>query len=200
MIGYLKGTVLKIYADSALVVVGGVGYEVFCSGSAFSSMQEGKETELFTYMQVSEASGISLYGFSSEAEKSAFLKLITVSGVGPKLGIAVLTYMNVNDFFSAVAAGDVKRLTSVKGLGKKTAERIVLELKEKVSAAAEISGGVSVSDIMPSKSLPSADEDAVVALMSLGYNRAEAERAIVRARAGGATSVEDIIFAAIKGM
>ncbi len=199
MIGYLKGKVLKIYADSALIVVGGVGYEVNCSGSAFSKMTEGGEVELYTYMQVSEANGISLYGFSSEQEKSAFLKLISVSGVGPKMGIAVLTYMNVNDFAAAVATGDVKRLSSVKGLGKKTAERIILELREKVSPVEAYSGAASGA-LPAAAAATSGDEDAIVALMSLGYNRAEAEKAIIRAKSAGATSLENIIFAAIKGM
>ena len=198
MIGYLKGRVLKIYTDSAIVVVGGVGYEVFCSGSAFAGMAEGAETELFTYLQVSEAGGISLYGFSSEREKATFLKLISVSGVGPKMGIAVLTGMSADDFASAVAAGDVKRLSSVKGLGKKTAERIILELRDKVSAAENVATGVQGAVARSSAS--SEDDDAVVAIMNLGYSRAEAERAIVRAKAGGAKSLEDIIYFAIKGM
>ena len=200
MIGYLKGKVLKIYADYAIVVVGGVGYEVYCSGSAFSKMTEGAEVELYTYMQVSETSGISLYGFSSDEEKSTFLKLISISGVGPKMGIAVLTYMSVNDFAAAVATGDIKRLSSVKGLGKKTAERIILELKDKMALTADIGAKGGAVQGLPSAKVSSGDEDAVVALMSWGYSRAESERAIARAKADGAKTLEEIIFAAIKGM
>ncbi len=199
MIGYLKGKVLKIYTDYAIVVVGGVGYEVYCSGSAFSKMTEGAEVELYTYMQVSEANGISLYGFATEQEKATFLKLISISGVGPKMGISVLTYMSVNDFAAAVATGDIKRLSSVKGLGKKTAERIILELRDKMALPADIGGKVA-AESLPRAAVSSGDEDAVVALMSWGYSRAEAERAIARAKSEGAATLEDIIFAAIKGM
>ena len=112
-----------------------------------------------------------------------FLKLISVSGVGPKMGISVLTNMNLNDFAAAVATGDVKRLSQVKGLGKKTAERIILELRE----------GMSLS-------VNSGDEDAVVALTSLGFTHAESERAVSKAKSGGAKTVEEIIMVALKGM
>ncbi|MCM1439227.1 MAG: Holliday junction branch migration protein RuvA [Roseburia sp.] len=196
MIGYLKGKVLNLGADSAIIVVGGVGYEVYCSGSAFSKMTEGAECEVYTYLQVSEANGVQLYGFSSLQEKSMFLKLISVSGVGPKMGIAVLSQMNVNDIAAAVVSGDVKRLSSVKGLGKKTAERIILELRENMSLPkGAVSGGVA-----PVINVTSGDEDAVVALMSLGFTRAESERAVSKAKAGGAKSIEDIIMVALKGM
>ncbi|MDE7301509.1 MAG: Holliday junction branch migration protein RuvA, partial [Clostridia bacterium] len=136
MISYLNGKVLNISVDSAIVVVGGVGYEVYCSNSAFTKMTEGKDCELYTYLQVSEQNGVTLYGFSSLQEKAMFLKLISVSGVGPKMGLAVLTYMSLNDVAEAVATGDVKRLSQVKGLGKKTAERIILELREKIALPA----------------------------------------------------------------
>ena len=198
MIGYLKGKVLNIGTDSALIEVGGVGYEVYCSGSAFNKMTEGGQCEVYTYLQVSEANGVQLYGFSSPQEKTTFLKLISVSGVGPKMGIAVLSQMSLNDVATAVVTADVKRLSSVKGLGKKTAERIILELRESMSlpAGAPSSSGASVI----STAKTSGDEDAVVALMSLGFSRAESERAVLKAKSGGATSVEDIIMFALKSM
>lgn len=196
MIGYLKGKVINVSAETALVVVGGVGYEVYCSGSAFSSMSEGQECELYTYMQVSEQNGVQLFGFSSLQEKAMFLKLISVSGVGPKMGLGVLTYMNVNDVAIAVATGDVKALSNVKGLGKKTAERIILELREKVAMPAT-GGKIAPAPVQP---VGGGDEDAVVALTTLGFTRAEAERAVSRAKQGGAATVEDIIMNALKGM
>ncbi len=198
MIGYLKGKVMNITADRALVLVGGVGYEVYCSGSAFSKMTEGAECELYTYLQVSETSGVTLFGFSGAGEKEAFLKLISVSGVGPKMGLAVLTYMSVDDFVTAVATNDVKRLSQVKGLGKKTAERIILELREKVALPKSASGErVSVGAAVP---VSDGDEDAVVALMTLGFTRAESEKAVVRAKQRGASSVEEIIRSALQSM
>lgn len=197
MIGYLKGKVLNMGADNAIVVVGGVGYEVYCSGSAFSKMAEGAECELYTYLQVSEANGVQLYGFSSAQEKAMFLKLISVSGVGPKVGISVLSQMSVNDVAIAVATGDVKALSGVKGLGKKTAEKIIVELRDRVIAPV---GGGSGASASPVVHIESGDEDAVVALMSLGFTRAESERAVSKAKQQGAKTVEDIIMVALKGM
>ena len=179
MIGFLKGKILSLSPETALIeTASGVGFEVLLSGEAYNSLAGKKEGEVFTYMQVRE-DGVSLFGFCSPEEKEMFLKLVSVSGVGPKLGIA-----------------DVKRLSSIKGMGKKTAERIILELREKVSLSAQpsVSGGESVAT--PSVG----DEDSVVALMTLGFTRAESIKAIARAREQGATTVEDIIMLALKGM
>lgn len=197
MIGYLKGKVIDMSAETALVLVGGVGYEVYCSGSCFSKMAQGQDCELYTYMQISEQNGVTLYGFSDVKEKSTFLKLISVSGVGPKIGLAVLTYMNVEQVASAIVTGDIKALSRVKGLGKKTAERLILELKDSFAS-------ISINSVgSESISLPKAtegDEDAVVALTSLGFSRSEAEKAVIRAKSGGATTVEEVIMAALKSM
>ncbi|MDE6598343.1 MAG: Holliday junction branch migration protein RuvA [Clostridia bacterium] len=197
MIGYLKGKILSLTPECALIETsGGIGFEVLCSGSAFSSLAGKKEGELYTYLQVSE-NGTALYGFSSTEEKNMFLKLISVSGVGPKMGIAVLSGLSTGELAAAIATQDVKRLSAVKGLGKKTAERIILELREKVTLSegqTAASGGVSLPPVS------SGDEDAVVALMTLGFTRAESEKAITRAREKGATSIEDIIRTALQGM
>ena len=150
---------------------------------------------MYTYLNANE-NGVALYGFSSPEEKNMFLKLISVSGVGPKMGITVLSGMNMGDLAAAIASSDVKRLSSIKGLGKKTAERIILELREKVVSGASGSSAGGVSLPPPSQG----DEDAVVALMTLGFTRAESEKAISRARAGGAVSVEDIIMSALKNI
>ncbi len=196
MIGYIKGKILSLTPDCALIETsGGIGFEVMCSGTAYNSLAGKKEGELYTYLQVSE-NGTALYGFTSPDEKNMFLKLISVSGVGPKMGIAVLSGLSAGELAAAIATSDVKRLSSVKGLGKKTAERIILELREKVSAIASQpqEGGAVLPPITDG------DEDAVVALMTLGFTRSESERAISRARANGAKSVEDIIMLALKGM
>lgn len=196
MIGYLKGKVINISSDTAIILVGGVGYEVYCTGSVFSKISEGAECEVFTYLQVSEQNGVTLYGFSSLPEKAMFLNLISVSGIGPKMGLSVLTYMNLNDFAAAVATGDVKRLSQVKGLGKKTAERIILELREKVG----LPQLASSPNAAPAVNLNDGDEDAIVALISLGFSRAESERAVSRAKAQDAKSVDEVILYALKGM
>lgn len=196
MIGYLKGKILSLAPETALIeTASGVGFEVLVSGSAFSALSGKKEGELYTYMQVKE-DGVALFGFSSTEEKQMFLKLTSVSGVGPKLGIAVLSGLTVGDVAAAIATGDVKRLSSVKGMGKKTAERIIVDLREKVALSASAqteSGSVAATPLV-------GDEDSIVALMTLGFTRAESVKAISRAREQGASTVEDIIMLALKGM
>lgn len=196
MIGYLKGKILSLTPETALIeTASGVGFEVLVSGSAFSALSGKKEGELYTYMQVKE-DGVALFGFSSTEEKQMFLKLTSVSGVGPKLGIAVLSGLTVGDVAAAIATGDVERLSSVKGMGKKTAERIIVDLREKVALSASAqteSGGVAATPLV-------GDEDSIVALMTLGFTRAESVKAISRAREQGASTVEDIIMLALKGM
>lgn len=196
MIGYLKGKILSLTPETALIeTASGVGFEVLVSGSAFFALSGKKEGELYTYMQVKE-DGVALFGFSSTEEKQMFLKLTSVSGVGPKLGIAVLSGLTVGDVAAAIATGDVKRLSSVKGMGKKTAERIIVDLREKVALSASAqteSGSVAATPLV-------GDEDSIVALMTLGFTRAESVKAISRAREQGASTVEDIIMLALKGM
>jgi Holliday junction DNA helicase RuvA len=170
---------------------------VYCSASAFSKLSQSQAGEVYTYMQVSEANGVVLYGFSSIEEKNMFLKLISVSGVGPKMGIAVLSSMDINGLAAAIATADVKRLSAVKGLGKKTAERIILELKEKI--ALNVTDG-GVTDTAAQVSREDGDEDAIVALMTLGFTRAESIKAIQKAKSGGAKTVEEIIMNALKSI
>ena len=200
MIGYLRGRVLSLQPGYILLDVNGVGYEVICSGAAFanlSGVKKGEEGEVYTYLQVSEQ-GVALYGFSDLKEKELFLRLTSVQGVGAKLAIAALSSLRPADLAEAIYTADVKRLTAVKGLGKKTAERIVLELHGKISAD-EILG--EAGEARPA-ALPGsqADDDAVAALMSLGFTRQESARAVERARDAGAKTIEEIIGTALKGM
>ena len=200
MVAYLRGRVLTTTAETMIVDVNGVGYEVYCSGAAFAKAAVGGTAELSTHLQVKE-DGITLFGFASPKEKEMFLRLISVPGVGPKLGIAVLSSMSGDDFAAAVATADVKRLSAVKGLGKKTAEKIVLELHGKISAAEVISaGGGELGGYAGGGEdrLSASDEDAVSALMGLGYNRADSVRAVRRAHDGGARSTEEVIMAALR--
>lgn len=200
MIGYLRGRVLSLQPGYILLDVNGVGYEVICSGAAFanlSGVKKGEEGEVYTYLQVSEQ-GVALYGFSDLKEKELFLRLTSVQGVGAKLAIAALSSLRPADLAEAIYTADVKRLTAVKGLGKKTAERIVLELHGKISAD-EILGeaGEARSAALPGSQ---ADDDAVAALMNLGFTRQESARAVERARDAGAKTIEEIIGTALKGM
>ena len=194
MIGYLKGNLIYAEEGVAVLDVGGVGYEINCSGAAYRELVGNRGGEVYVYTAVKE-DGVSLYGFNSKDEKKIFLKLISVSGVGPKMGIAVLSAFSVDDLTLKIATGDVKGLSSVKGLGKKTAERIVLELRDKIGT---VSGDLQ----------PVADEftdsgetdDAVAALMSLGFTRAECVQAVKKAKAAGAKTLEQTISFALKSM
>lgn len=202
MIAYLRGKVLTTTAETAIVDIGGVGYEVYCSGGAFRKIVVGQYVELYTYLQVKE-DGMTLFGFESVQEKELFLKLTSVSGVGPKLGIAVLATLSGEEFAQVIATTDVKRLSAVKGLGKKTAEKIILELHGKISAAEVMSASgdpisASVAPMSVTK-LSAADEEAVSALMGLGFTRAESTQAVKKARDMGAASVEEVIMKALQG-
>ena len=201
MIAYLRGRVLTTTAETVIVDVNGVGYELYCTGSVFRKLTVGAVTELYTYLQVKE-DGITLFGFDTPQEKELFLKLISVSGVGPKLGISILAALSADDFALAIATADVKRLSAVKGLGKKTAEKIVLELHGKISAA-EVLGASGDDLTVPAQptanvKLSVADEEAVSALMGLGFTRTESVQAVKKARDSGATTVEKIIMKALQ--
>ncbi|MBQ8405979.1 MAG: Holliday junction branch migration protein RuvA [Clostridia bacterium] len=203
MIAYLRGKVLTTTEETVIIDVNGVGYEIYCTGSVFRKLIVGAVTEIFTYLQVKE-DGMTLFGFDTPQEKELFLKLISVSGVGPKLGISILASLSADEFALAIATADVKRLSKVKGLGKKTAEKIVLELHGKISAAEVL--GASGDDLTPSATAPTnaklsaADEEAVSALMGLGFTRTESLQAVKKAHELGAVPVEEVIMKALQGL
>lgn len=203
MIAYLRGRALEVTAETAIVEVGGVGYEAYCSGGAFRKIAVGETVELYTYLQVKE-DGVTLFAFGDPKEKALFLKLTSVSGVGPKMGISILTGMTGDEVVEAIATADVKRLSAVKGLGKKTAEKIVLELHGKISAAEVISASgdplTSAMETAKEPRLSPVDDEAVSALTGLGFTRNESVQAVKRAREAGATALEDIIRKALGGM
>ena len=200
MIAYLKGRVLTLTAETAVLEVGGVGYEIYCSGGAFRKLIIGEVAELHTYLQVKE-DGVTLFGFATPKEKELFLKITSVSGVGPKLGISILTSLSADELTQAIATADVKRLSAAKGLGKKTAEKIVLELHGKISAAEVMSAsGDTLSALDAPVSLSREDEEAVAALMGLGFTKNESTQAVKRARDNGAKTVEDVIRKALTGL
>ena len=148
-------------------------------------------------MKVAE-DGISLYGFIDMREKDLFLRLTSVQGVGAKMALAILSSMRAGDVGEAIATADAKRLSAVKGVGKKTAERIILELHGKISAD-ELLGSETVAGRVSVPTM-SEDDDAVSALMGLGFTKQESAQAVARARAKGASTVEEIISAALRGM
>ena len=195
MIGYIKGKVIHSEAGVILLENNGVGYELVCSGAAFARLVTDGAGEAYTYLQVKE-DGLTLFGFVSMEEKNMFLKLTTVSGVGPKMGMTVLSGLSLNDLAFAIASSDVKALSSVKGLGKKTAERIILELREAISV--ESLGAPSGKAKPNAVKADSEKDNAVLALISLGYKRDEAVEAVEIAISSGAVGLEKVITAALK--
>ncbi len=173
MIGYIYGKVMDVGQGVLLIENNGIGYEVSVSATAFERMVREKQGGVYTYLQVRE-DGISLFGFDNLAEKNMFLKLISVSGVGPKMGIGILSGMSLKDLAMTIATSDIKTLSKIKGCGKKTAERIIVELRENVSSLDL--GGLPVTAPISSE-----DGDAVIALMSLGFTRQESEKGIATA-------------------
>lgn len=170
-----------------LIDVSGVGYKVAIPLSTFYRLGEpGTEVELEIYTQVRE-DVLSLFGFLTAQEQALFERLIAVSGVGPKLAVGILSGIETVDLVEALRAGDVPRLTRIPGVGKKTAERLVLELKDKVQ-------GLAPDALSPAASGAEPHEDLLSALVHLGYSRPEAERGLERALKGGAPErFEDLL-------
>ena len=196
MIGYLQGKVISHSNGTVILETGGVGFEVACSASSYELLVMQGKGAIYTYLNVRE-DGFYLYGFISPEEKSMFLKLISVSGVGPKMGIAILSSMPLNDLAFIIASSDGKTLSKVKGVGKKTAERIILELRENISAMDLPENEKSTKK--SAQSTPETD-DAVIALLSLGFTRAESEMAVKMARESGADTIETIITLALQSI
>ncbi|MEP7156552.1 MAG: Holliday junction branch migration protein RuvA [Betaproteobacteria bacterium] len=171
MIGRITGALLEKNPPQVLIEAAGVGYEIDVPMSTFYNLPRiGENVSLFTHLVVREDAQL-LYGFGTEAERATFRQLLKVSGVGPKVGLAVLSGMSVNDLAEAVATQESGRLTKVPGIGKKTAERLLLELKDKLKVDVRISVGGEVP-------APSIAADVLNALISLGYNEKEALFAI----------------------
>ena len=171
MIAHLRGKLLVKHPNQAIVDVNGVGYEVTITVPTFSELPTvGSEVALNVHTHVREDQ-IALYGFLRAAEKQLFEKLITVSGIGPKLAITILSGMPVDEMVGSIRGGDVARLTRIPGIGRKTAERMVLELRDKLPPQAP---GPEV--VTPA--ITPVEEDVLSALINLGYQRAAAEKAL----------------------
>ncbi len=192
MIGRLRGKVHFISDDELLVDVHGVGYLVNVPASTASLLADGKETVLLVSTYVRE-DAIVLYGFATEGEKELFDHLNTVSGVGPKLALSVLSTLSPDSFCQAILEGNLQRLTKVPGIGKRTGERLIVELKDKIAkryTALGVSPGISsrVSDSV---------SEAIEALLALGYSASEAEEAVAHLNLEGTESTESIIRRAL---
>lgn len=170
MIASLDGTVSAVFADSLIVEVGGIGYRVYCAPALLAAARVGERTRLFTHHLVREDAQ-ALYGFRNPQELGFFGLLQTVTGVGPKVALAIIGSRPVGDLQLAILSDDVALLTAVSGVGKKLAARIVLELKEKV-AAAGVAAGVAAGG-----GRAAGESEVVAALLALGYSVGEARQA-----------------------
>lgn len=175
MIGYLRGTLLSLRPEEVLLDVGGVGYAVHIPLSTYYELEscpQGQPVGLYIHTHLREAE-LALFGFWSEREKRLFERLIAVSGIGPRLARVILSGIGPDELTAALASGDAARLTAVPGVGRKTAERMVLELQERV-------GDLAAEG--PSPAAMPADREVVSALVNLGYKGSQAEKAVTQAR------------------
>jgi holliday junction DNA helicase RuvA len=199
MIGHLRGQLLHKKPNLVLVDVQGIGYEVHIPLTSFYELpDEGSEVILKVYTHVRE-DALALYGFRTQREKDFFLKLISISGIGPKLAVSILSGAQVEELAQAIAQADLSRLTSIPGVGRKTAERLVLELKSQISSFLIPEQARAARD---QDKLDSMQQDIVSALVNLGYAKAPAEKALLATvRAGNCQrTFEDLLRHTLKAL
>lgn len=204
MIGRLRGTLLEKQPPHLLIECGGVGYEVEAPMSVFYRLPEvGGEVTVYTHFVVREDAQL-LYGFSDTRERSLFRTLIKVNGVGPKLGLTILSGIEANDFVRSVHDGDSATLVKLPGIGKKTAERLIVEMKDKLAnwqTDTSVTGGLSGTPMgeMMAKQVADIEQEAASALVALGYRPQDASKVISKIYADGMSS-EELIRQALKSM
>jgi len=197
MISYLKGILAEKDISSVVIECCGVGYEAFIPLSTFDRLPaEGAEVKLHTFHDVREDSE-ALYGFATAAERDLFKLVTTVSGVGPKIALAVLSGLTTGDLQLAISQGDVKRLAAIKGIGKKTAERMVVELKDKVNPIEALANSSSAAAAGQANVL----RDAMLALSALGFSEETARAKVQKVLEAdpGVQDVESVVKMALKG-
>ncbi len=191
MIAHLRGRLIAKHPNQAVVEAAGVGYDVTISVPTFSQLPStGAEVAFHIHTHVREDS-IALFGFLRPAEKQLFERLISVSGIGPKLAITILSGMATEEMVGAIRGNDVARLTRIPGIGKKTAERMVLELRDKLQDFGAAAAPVAASPV---------EEDVLSALMNLGYQRPAAERALAKVGNGNRQSFEALFREALAAL
>ena len=191
MIAHLRGTLLEKHPNLVIVDTGGVGYEVIIPVSAYSSLPEtGSQVQLYIHTHVRE-DALALFGFISAADKALFEKLITVSGIGPKLAVTALGGLTAPDLSAAIREGSVDQLVRIPGVGKKTAERMVLELRDKIDL---IPGAARAAAAGARSAFNTTEEDVISALANFGASRAAAEAAVTKARSSSEGNDFDELF------
>jgi Holliday junction DNA helicase RuvA len=193
MYDYIRGEVAATERDCATIDAGGVGYRVYTSAQSLLHLKPGQTAKLYCHLVVREDAH-TLYGFFTPEERAMFLKLTTVSGIGPKVALAVLSAMKLSDIAAAIITSDEGAFQKIPGVGKKTAQRIIIDLAEKIAAAEALSLGGDIPAGPADK-----EAEAVSALVTLGYNRTEAVRAVSAVKNLGDTA-EELILIALKRM
>lgn len=195
MYAYIRGIVDETGADRAVIEAAGVGFELFCSTMTLKTLIVGEEAKLWTHLHLAE--GVqALYGFADTEERDMFRKLLNVSRIGPKVALSVLSTMTPSDVRAAIVTDNPAAFDRVAGMGRKTAQRVILELGESIRQ--ENIGTAPVKAAEPKSSLPSMQSEAVAALTSLGYDGLTASRAVAKIKE--ADSVEDLITKALRSM
>ena len=199
MISYIKGTLERRGENDIIVETGGIGYRIFVSPATLAKLpQTGETVQIFTYFSVKE-DGMSLYGFAAREEQEMFEKLLLVSGVGPKGALGFLSVLKPSEIVMAILSDDVKTLSKAPGIGRKTAQRVILDLKDKFKTEDAVSSFEGAADIAESFVGGDAKFEAMDAMTALGYSRSEAAQAVNAVAAEGMTT-EDILKAALKRM
>lgn len=196
MIALVRGTLAYKSINHVIIDVGGVGYRLFISLATFYSLPETGEVSLFTHTHVRE-DALLLYGFLSMEEKNLFVILIGISGIGPKVAINILSHIPAEDLKRAIATGDVKRLTGLPGIGKKTAERLVLELKDKIGPIEGLSGSVDSTTAIGT-SAGDLVNDVISALVNLGYKENHARKVLESMELAPDLPMEEALKGALK--
>lgn len=197
MIAFIKGTMIRAEENSVIIENNGIGYRVFACGRDISRIVNGSEVFLHTYMNVRE-DAMQLFGFLSAEDLEVFRLLLGVNGIGPKAALGVLSGMTANDLRFAVLSDDIKTLSTAPGIGKKTAQKLILELKDKFSLQDAFEEKLALTEAAGTAA-DNNQEEAIQALMALGYSGSDALKA-VRAAAADNMSTEDILKAALKRM
>ena len=195
MIAYIKGIFEEITEDGIVVEAGGVGYGIAVPPSLVSELTQGEEVKIYTYFQVTEDMQ-KLYGFGSREDKRVFTLLLKVSGIGPKLAMSIISAVPTDELKLAVITGDVKTLSRAPGLGKKTAEKRILELKDSFDASDVITGRNEVQSAP--LVMDDAFSEATQALMALGYSSSEAMKAVRQVEAREGITVDDVLQEAFR--
>lgn len=200
MISYIRGELAVIEEDKVIVDVGGVGYGIYMPGQSMGRLPApGSEVKLHTYLNVRE-DAMQLFGFLTRDDLKIFKLVIGVSGIGPKGGLSILSKLTPDDLRFAVLSGDAKAISAAPGIGKKTAEKLIIELKDKLSMDDVIRNAEEPESLIPQTGISTIQTDAVQALTALGYGSTESLRAVKQVEIREDTDVETVLKQALKYM